>query len=99
MTRPLRRSDGLLDPSRTAVELERQVRAYQPWPGSFVETADGRVIVWAAHVATEPTDLGLATPDGFLAFDEVQLAGGRRMSAADLLRGRPSIRVQGAASA
>ncbi len=26
-------------PGRPAAELERQVRAYQPWPGSFVETA------------------------------------------------------------
>ena len=47
MTRPLRREDGRLDPRRPAVELERQVRAYQPWPGSFVETeagpADGRL--------------------------------------------------------
>ena len=38
LTRPLRREDGRLDPARSAVELERQVRAYQPWPGTFVET-------------------------------------------------------------
>ena len=30
---PLRREDGRIDPRRSAVELERQVRAYQPWPG------------------------------------------------------------------
>src|SRR5438270_13862359 len=46
ITRPLRREDGRLDPSRTAAELERQVRAFQPWPGSFIETDDGRLIVW-----------------------------------------------------
>ncbi len=33
LTRPLRRSDGRLDPTQHAVDLERQVRAYQPWPG------------------------------------------------------------------
>ena len=38
LTRPLRREDGRLDPHRPATELERQVRAYQPWPGTFLET-------------------------------------------------------------
>ena len=50
LTRPLRRSDGRLDPERSAAELERQVRAYQPWPGSFVETDGDRLIVWRAAV-------------------------------------------------
>lgn len=106
MTRPLRREDGRLDPRRTAVELERQVRAYQPWPGSFVElTGVGRLVVWAASVsessrgdaATPPTSPGtvgpdgLATADGRLVLDEVQPAGGRRMPWAAFVRGRPSV--------
>ena len=48
LTRRLTREDGRLDPERSAVELERQVRAYQPWPGSFVDTAFGRIAVWSA---------------------------------------------------
>ena len=48
LTRPLRREDGRLDPARPAVELERQVRAYQPWPGSYVDTPFGRLVVWSA---------------------------------------------------
>ena len=54
MTRPLRREDGRLDPTRSAVELERQVRAYQPWPGSFLDTARGRLTVW--HAAAGPSE-------------------------------------------
>ena len=49
--KPLRREDGRLDVSRSAAELERQVRAYQPWPGSFVDTDVGRLIVWTAEPA------------------------------------------------
>ena len=60
LTRPLRREDGRLDPSRSAVELERQVRAYQPWPGAFIESAKtggGRLIVRRAHMeASRPGD-------------------------------------------
>jgi methionyl-tRNA formyltransferase len=51
LTKPLRREDGRLDPARSAVDLERQVRAYQPWPGSFLERPSGRLIVWRVRVA------------------------------------------------
>jgi methionyl-tRNA formyltransferase len=107
VTRPLHRRDGLIDPLRPAVELERQVRAYQPWPGSYIQserTASERLIVWQAHVgAGVPADvaghlvttadggLALATGDGRLVLDVVQRAGGQRMSAAEYLRGHSVI--------
>ncbi len=50
LTRPLRRGDGRLDPAQPAYLLERQVRAYQPWPGSFLETDQGRLIVWQSRL-------------------------------------------------
>jgi methionyl-tRNA formyltransferase len=114
-TRPLKRADGRLRPERSAAELERQVRAYQPWPGSFLETEGGRLAVWRARAipadepgAQAPHDrepgtsgpvvsgmlvpvgdgLGLATTGGILELVDVQRAGGRRMSGAELLRGR-----------
>jgi methionyl-tRNA formyltransferase len=60
LTRPLRREDGRLDPARGAVALERQVRAYQPWPGTWAETPAGRLIVWSAR----PLALGRRMMDG-----------------------------------
>src|SRR4029077_364776 len=45
LTPPPRREDGRLDPGRPATELERQVRAYEPWPGSWLETPIGRLSV------------------------------------------------------
>lgn len=53
LSRPLARADGQLDPSRPARELERQVRAYQPWPGSWIESAAGRLTVWRARALPE----------------------------------------------
>lgn len=90
LTRPLRREDGRLDPHKSAAELERQVRAYQPWPGSYLELSGERVLVWRARVAdTVPEGaLALPTADGVLELLEVQPAGGRRMSGADFARGR-----------
>ena len=38
----LLRKDGLLDWSCSAVELERLIRAYSPWPGTFTTFRDGK---------------------------------------------------------
>lgn len=103
LTRPLRRDDGRLDPARSAVELERHVRAYAPWPGSFLETEGARLIVHEADaVAGEPADrpgwivadgdgLALTTADGRLRLRRVQLPGRRPMDAALLRRGAPQL--------
>lgn len=100
-TRTLRRIDGRLDPGRSATELERQVRAYDPWPGTFLETTVGRIAVVAATTApSRPDDvagtlvatdegLALATAEGRLELIEVHPAGGRAMSGAAFRRGRP----------
>ena len=103
LTRPLRREDGRLDPSQPAAALERHVRAHAPWPGSFVETGAGRLSVDSATVVpshagdaaatllAEGDGLVLTTSDGRLRLDQVRLAGTRRMSGAELRRGRPGL--------
>ena len=98
MTRPLRREDGRLDVAHPAELLARQVRAYQPWPGSFLETPFGRLVVWdATAVAGEGgapgrfTTDGLWTGEGRLLLREVQPGGGKRMSWEAFVRGRPAI--------
>lgn len=107
LTRPLRREDGRLDPARSAAELERQVRALQPWPGTFVETDAGRIKVLRAAVAPsasgasgapaspgtfgEGPGLRLHTIDDDLVLLEVQPAGGRPMTGEELVLGRPTL--------
>lgn len=98
LTGPLHRSDGRLDPHLDAIDLERQVRAYQPWPGTFFETVEGRVVIWRARAGDGDGAPGtildgprIATGDGSLELLEVQPAGGRRMSGEELVRGRPGL--------
>ena len=98
LTRPLRREDGRLDIDDSAVQLERQIRAYQPWPGSFVETPGGRLVIWSAVPeragprAGTFDDLGLGVGRGErLRLHDVQPAGGRRMPWSEFVRGRPGI--------
>jgi methionyl-tRNA formyltransferase len=105
LTRPFRREDGRIDPALTLRTIERRVRALEPWPGSFVETAAGRLLI--RRVGTQPFPdgdapragslvalgrrLALAVADGLLLLEEVRLAGRAAMSGEELLRGQPGL--------
>lgn len=94
----LTKRDGALDFRRSANELARQVRAFHPWPGSYLEWAGGRVEVWRARVASGVRfpvgDVGgvkglpaVGTADDALVLEIVQPAGRSPMPAADFARG------------
>lgn len=89
-----------LDWSRPALELERVVRAFRPHPGAMTRLGGIPLKVWRSRVVSRvcgsagtllASDPGLvvACGTGALALDEVQISGGRRMSARDYLRGHP----------
>jgi methionyl-tRNA formyltransferase len=91
----LSRDDGRIDWTRPAANLERQVRAFDPWPGTF-STIDGAVLkILAADVAGGQGAPGVvlddhllvACGDGALRLTRVQLAGRPAMDAAAFLRG------------
>lgn len=46
----LKREDGQLDWDMDAREIDRRVRALQPWPGATLPTARGRVKVLSGHI-------------------------------------------------
>jgi methionyl-tRNA formyltransferase len=92
----LAREDGRLDWNRDAAALDRQVRAFDPWPGSFC-LLDGAVLkVLAAEPAAGSGPPGTVLDDRLtvacgrdaLRLLKVQAAGRRAIDAADFLRGR-----------
>jgi len=98
----LNKPDGRLDWSRPAIELDRRVRAFSPWPGTFT-TWKGKLLRVLSVQITEHTsqgaagavvqdgqDIGVVTGDGVLRLVVVQLEGKRAMSAVDFVRGQPS---------
>lgn len=99
--RLLSREDGKLDPTqKTALELERAVRAYQPWPGTFLDIQGKRLKVVKAKLGS-PTNLtpgstficstfpAIACRDqSSLVLLEVQPEGKTVMNGTTFLRGR-----------
>lgn len=91
----LGREDGRLDWSRDAAELDRRVRALNPWPGTFTTLDRAMLKVLAAQpVAADgvpgtvlDNGLTIACGAGALRLTRVQLAGRPAMSAAEFLRG------------
>ena len=101
----LRREDGELDWGQcSADDIDRHVRALQPWPGVTLPLAGGRVRIlagapmqWPADGATvapgsvvrqEGEAVVVAAREGAYRIDGVQPAGGRPMTPAAFLRGR-----------
>jgi len=101
----LDKAEARLDFTRPAIDLERQVRAFDPWPGSDAEVAGEPLRIWAAHAlglaheAVPGSVLGagregidVACGSGVLRITAVQRAGGKRIGAADYLNARPELR-------
>ena len=89
-----------LDPSRSATELARVVRALTPHVGAYLETSGGErlgvrrarpveVSVKAGELRAEWGALLLGCGQGALRLEVVQPAGGRPMAADAFLRGHP----------
>lgn len=107
----LDREDGRIDWSQPAAAIERRIRAYDPWPGTFttVATADGAparlkifppvtVLPDGPPPGTVHADAGrliVGCCGGALELHSVQPEGGRRMDAAGYLRGHHPERFGG----
>lgn len=99
--RPLKKADGRLDWTRPAEELERQVRAVQPWPGAYTFWEDRLLKVLRAAVIPEDRagelpgrvvsvgdGAAVVTGRGLLRLLEVQLAGRNPLPIDAFLRGQ-----------
>lgn len=95
----LKKEDGRLNFEKSAVELERRVRAFTPWPGTFTTLAGHMLKVKAAQVGNKqgaPGEVVSATPEGLevacregsLLLTALQPEGKRIMTAAEFLAGR-----------
>ena len=99
----LKKEDGLIDFAESAVQIERKIRAYTPWPGSFTYL-NGQVFkIWKAAVCEEVPEsnavpgtvvhadkksVKIKCGEGVLSLLEVQIQGKKMMGIEEFLRGK-----------
>jgi methionyl-tRNA formyltransferase len=94
----LKKEDGLLDFKRPAIELERRVRAMNPWPGAYFDWNGAPLKVLRAHLHGGKSpgaghrlnvegNPALGTSEGILILETVQPAGKKSMSGRAFLAG------------
>ena len=95
-----RKADGRIRWKESAIEIERRIRAFSPWPGATSQFGDQTVRIWQASLEETPTQASpgelvavdkagvvVATGAGALRLIDIQPAGKKRMRAADWARG------------
>lgn len=96
------KSDGQIDFTKNAVEIERRIRGFTPWPGCFV-MREGKIIkileadaretgkkfsIQGKVLSTEAGTIDISTADGILRIKRLQLQGKKPLTSQDFLRGR-----------
>jgi len=99
----IEKHEAALDWSQAASTLDRRIRAFHPFPGAH-SALNGEVLkIGAAQVLPHgkstvacgtlvqlgPDGLDVATGEGMLRLTQLQRPGGKRLSAAEFLRGQP----------
>ena len=97
----LSKEEAQIDWSLPAAQLERCIRAFNPWPMSWMMIDDQPVKVWKASVIDSSVSaapgtiveankqgIQVATSEGILNLESLQPAGKKAMSAQDLLNSR-----------
>jgi methionyl-tRNA formyltransferase len=96
----LTKDEAVLDWRRSAQQLDRAVRAYNPFPVAQTSFAGGILRIWVARAAsgsgvpgtvlsTDKQGILVACGKGALLLQEVQKSGGKRLPAAVFLAGNP----------
>ncbi len=96
----MKKEEGRLDFTNDVYELERRVRAFNPWPGAFMEFDGILLKVHRTHVELGDVEVGqrlivqnqpaVGARGGLLILDEVQPAGKKSMNGNAFLAGARS---------
>ncbi|MBW4935059.1 methionyl-tRNA formyltransferase [Marinobacter sp. F4206] len=104
----LTKDEGRIDWADSAATIERLVRAFNPWPGTFTDLGEQRVRIHAATALPDDSQkpagtvlrreregIDVACGSGTLRITRLQLPGARAQSAGDLINGGKQLLLPG----
>lgn len=96
----LKKGDGYIDWKKSALEIDRQVRAFHPWPGTFTKWDNHLLRIYQGEIRERKStgkigrvvwvgsdSIEVETGENSYLIKEVQLEGKRRMSIREFLSG------------
>jgi len=96
----INKKDGKIDFQQDPAEIERRIRAMNPWPGAYAYLDNKQIKIWKASVSprksscqpgtiTDVSDDGISVSAGgkTLIIEILQMPGKKRMDVKDYLRG------------
>ena len=105
----LKKEDGKINWNKEAIEIERMIRALNPWPGTYTKIEEKNLILKILEVKNEPLKINKYKPGFFfleknklfvqcgknsLAIKKLQLSGKKAMKAEDFLKGNKNIIIK-----
>jgi len=96
----LSKDEALLNFNKSALALEREIRAFNPWPISVLQLGHQQLKIWRSEVRpsqqlpagtvvqVDKTGIAIQCADAVLAITELQPAGKKPMKVVDFLNGR-----------
>ncbi|MEY4364037.1 MAG: hypothetical protein RLZZ24_1389 [Pseudomonadota bacterium] len=99
----IEKAEAAIDWRLSATAIDRRIRAFNPFPGATAQMGDEVIKLWRAHaevqialqatcvpgevLSADATGVRVQCGEGVLCITELQRAGGKRLSAAEFLRG------------
>ena len=103
-TKIITKQDGRIDWKKTAEEIDAQIRAFHVWPVAWTTLDGKRLKIYDASIIPSPTServkgevtdasgtIKIQTGNGVLSIKELQLEGGKRLTAQEFINGQSGL--------
>lgn len=95
----LTKQEAAIQWDKKAIEIDRAIRAFNPWPVAYTQLGDKMIRVWQANISNEKynenkagtiisatkSGIDVATGDGIIRLQKIQLPGGKPLAVSDVL--------------
>ena len=104
----LEKEEGKIDWQKSAIEIERAIRAFQPWPIAYTEINNETIRVWQAAIVNNTNEsktpgtiinankngIDIATGNGTLRLLKIQLPGGKILTPQEFLNSHKNLKIK-----